>query len=322
MTSFLDRALDAAVVPGFSRIGFALRSRIEHWVDIEAMQMTGRTVVITGPTSGLGAETSRMLVRSGAHVVLVGRNPAKCEATAAELRALRTDAAVDVVCAEMGDLGSVAAASREIARRFPRIDVLVHNAGALLNERGLSPQGIEQTVASHVVGPHLMTSILRDSLRATHGRVVTVSSGGMYAAPLPQLQKGDSLEMTKYDGTRQYAIAKRAQVTLNSMWAQHEPDVEFAAMHPGWADTPGVQESIPLFRTLTRPILRTVAQGADTIAWLAAVKPLPHGSGLFWCDRQVRGVHKVSSTRRSDNPEARDALWNWCNETIRPFLTV
>lgn len=321
MTSFIDRALDAAVVPGFSRVGFAVRSRVGQWKDVSSMPMHGRTVVITGPTSGLGAETARILARTGAHLVLVGRNPDKCAAMASEIRALQGTPAVDVVCAEMGDLVSVASASREIARRFPRIDVLVHNAGALLNERELSPQGIEQTIASHVVGPHLMTTVLRDALRAAHGRVVTVSSGGMYAAPLPQLHEGARLEMSEYDGTRQYAIAKRAQVTLNSMWARREPDVEFAAMHPGWADTPGVQESIPLFRTVTRPILRTVAQGADTIAWLAAVNPLPRESGLFWCDRAVRGTHKVSSTRGSDNQDARDALWNWCNEMIAPFLT-
>lgn len=322
MTSFLDRALDAAVVPGFSRIGYAIRSRVEHWSDVSTMSLTGRTIVITGPTSGLGAETARMLATAGAHLVLVGRNPAKCEATAAGLRALRSAPTVDIVCAEMGDLGSVSSASREIARRFPRIDALVHNAGALLQQRELSPQGIEQTVASHVVGPHLMTTMLRDALRAAHGRVVTVSSGGMYAAPLPQLHKGESLEMTKYDGTRQYAIAKRAQVTLNAMWAAEEPDVDFVAMHPGWADTPGVQESIPLFRVATRPILRTVAQGADTIAWLAAVTPLPGDSGTFWCDRAVRATHKTSSTRSSDNAAARDALWAWCNEKTGPFLTA
>lgn len=322
MTSFFDRALDAAVVPGFSRIGFALRSRIEHWAEVSSMSMAGRTVVVTGPTSGLGAETARVLAMTGAHLVLVGRNPDKCNAIAAELHAMQTSPVVDTVRAEMGDLESVASASNEIARRFPRVDVLVHNAGALLNERELSPQGIEQTVASHVVGPHLMTTVLRDVLRAAHGRVVTVSSGGMYAAPLPQLQKGEHLEMTEYDGTRQYAIAKRAQVTLNRMWAEHEPAVEFAAMHPGWADTPGVQESIPLFRTVTRPILRTAAQGADTIAWLAAVNPLPRESGLFWCDRAVREIHKVPSTRRSDNHDARVALWNWCNETVAPFVTV
>lgn len=321
MTSFLDKALDAAVVPGFSRIGYAIRSRVAGWDDVSSMNLTGRTVVVTGPTSGLGAETSRMLARAGAHLVLVGRNPAKCESIADELRGIGASAGVDIVIAEMGDLVSVASASREIARRFPRVDALVHNAGALLQQRKTSVQGIEQTVASHVVGPHLMTTLLRDALRAAHGRVVTVSSGGMYAAALPQLHKGESLEMARYDGTRQYAIAKRAQVTLNEMWAAEEPDVEFVAVHPGWADTPGVQDSIPAFRLVTRPILRTVAQGADTIAWLAAVTPLPGQSGTFWCDRAVRTVHKIPATRAADNRVAREALWQWCNATIAPFVT-
>lgn len=321
-TSFVDKALDTAVVPGFSRIGYAVRSRLGHWQQVDSMDMRGRTVVITGPTSGLGAETARLLAPTGARLVLVARNREKCDAVAAELRSSAPSCDPVVVCAEMGDLKSVADASREIAARFPRIDVLVHNAGALLQERGESAQGIEQTVASHVVGPFLMTTILRDALRAANGRVVTVASGGMYAAALPQLHRGESLEMASYNGTRQYAIAKRAQVTLNRTWAAEEPNIEFVAMHPGWADTPGVQDSIPLFRLATRPILRTARQGADTIAWLAAVRPLPGPSGTFWCDRAVRDVHKSPSTRGSDNEDASAALWRWCIERTAPFVSA
>jgi hypothetical protein len=81
-----------------------------------------------------------------------------------------------------------------------------------------------------------------------------------------------------------------------------------------------VQDSIPLFRTLTKPILRTSAQGADTIAWLAAVRSLPEKSGTFWSDREVRSVHKTPMTRRADIEAARDALWVWCNEVIQPFV--
>jgi NAD(P)-dependent dehydrogenase (short-subunit alcohol dehydrogenase family) len=167
-----------------------------------------------------------------------------------------------------------------------------------------------------------MTTMLRDVLRAANGRVVTVSSGGMYTTALPQLHTGESVEMpiSKYNGTRQYAYAKRAQVTLNELWAHKEPNIEFVAMHPGWADTPGVQDSIPLFRTMTRPILRTAQQGADTIAWLAAVRPLPGKSGTFWSDREIRSVHKTSMTRRSDNESAREALWTWCDQVIEPFV--
>lgn len=316
----LSSALDAAVVPGFSRVGFEIRSRLQHWDRVDEMPMAGRVVVITGPTSGLGLATVRTLACTGAHLVLVARNREKCDAVAAEIRQGYPTCAIDVVVAEMGDLESVASASRELREKFPRIDVLVHNAGALLQERSLSPQGIEQTVASHVVGPFLMTSMLRDSLRAANGRVVTVSSGGMYAASLPMIDGDACPEVTPYNGSKQYALAKRLQVTLNEMWAAHEPAIEFVAMHPGWADTPGVQESIPLFRKVTKPILRSPAQGADTIAWLTAIHPLPGVSGTFWCDREIRSIHKTPTTRKSDSRVARDAVWAWCSHSIQQYL--
>ena len=313
---------DATVVPGFSRVGYLLRAQLGNWSPVSDMNLAGRVVVITGPTSGLGAQTARMLAATGAQLVLVARNQEKCDATANELRNVFPQCNPVVVIAEMGDLSSVAHASRQIRQQFARVDVLIHNAGALLQERSLSAQGLEQTVASHVLGPHLMTTMLRDVLRAANGRVVTVSSGGMYTTALPQLHTGESVEMpiSKYNGTRQYAYAKRAQVTLNELWAHKEPNIEFVAMHPGWADTPGVQDSIPLFRTMTRPILRTAQQGADTIAWLAAVRPLPGKSGTFWSDREIRSVHKTSMTRRSDNESAREALWTWCDQVIEPFV--
>lgn len=322
-TRIVSRALDAAIVPGFSRVGYAIRSRVDNWSDVSQMDLSGRVVVITGPTSGLGKETARTLASTGAHLVLVGRNNEKCEAIAAELEQLSPRCTTTIEIAEMGDLESVAEAARKIRSAFPRIDALVHNAGALLNSRTVSVQGIEQTIASHVLGPHLMTTMLRDSLRAANGRVVTVSSGGMYGATIPRLDAGESLEMPEstYNGTRQYATAKRAQVTLNEMWAEVEPNVEFVSMHPGWADTPGVQDSIPLFRTFTRPILRTAREGADTIAWLAAVRPLPKKSGTFWSDREVRPIHKLPTTRRSDTPQVREALWKWCTEKVQPFVS-
>lgn len=322
MTSrrFISDVLDAAVVPGFSRIGFEVRSRLLNWKSVSAMRCDGRVIVITGPTSGLGLATAKTLAHTGAQLVLVARNADKCAAIAASLKETNPLCAVDVVVAEMGDLESVAEASRIIRDKYPRVDVVVHNAGALLNKREESKQGLEQTVASHVVGPFLMTTLLRDSLRAANGRVVTVSSGGMYAASLPVIESQTCPEVRPYDGSRQYALAKRLQVTLNEMWAREEPAVQFVAMHPGWADTPGVQESIPGFRKVTKPILRTSEQGADTIAWLTAVSPIPGASGTFWCDREVRSLHKTPSTRKSDTDSARQALWKWCCDVVSPYV--
>lgn len=187
----------------------------------------------------------------------------------------------------------------------------------------VSAQGFESTIACHVLGPHLMTTSLLPVLHSSHSRVITVSSGGMYAATLTDISRGQSPQMptASYDGTKQYAIAKRLQVTLNTMWATREHDITFAAMHPGWADTPGVQSSLPAFRLLTKPLLRTASQGADTISWLVADDHVVSQSGKFWCDRAVRDIHRLPRTKKSDTDAARTALWAWCDEQIGPYLT-
>jgi len=309
VNSFLSNALDAAVVPGFSKIGYAIRKRLGNWQPISGFDLRGKTVVITGPTSGLGKEVARQLAPTGANLVLVARNEEKCARVIDEITPLCTGSKPVFVRAEMGDLESVRSACSMMQQQFSHIDVLIHNAGALLNTRQVSPQGIEQTVASHVIGPFLMTTLLLPLMHG--GRVVTVSSGGMYTSALPAFNNGETLEMpiAKYNGSKQYAIAKRAQVTLNEMWAISETHTEFVAMHPGWADTPGVQESIPGFRRVTAPILRSASEGADTIAWLAAVNPLPGTSGTFWSDREVRPTHKTPQSRKLDTEINRQSLW-------------
>ena len=309
MNTFLSNALDAAVVPGFSKIGYAIRKRLGNWQPISSFDLRGKTVVITGPTSGLGEQVARQLALTGANLVLVARNEEKCARVINEIAPLCTGSKPVFVRAEMGDLESVRSACAAVQQQFTHIDVLIHNAGALLNTRQVSPQGIEQTIASHVVGPFLMTTLLLPLMNG--GRVVTVSSGGMYSSGLPIFDKGETLEMPahKYGGSKQYAIAKRAQVTLTEMWATRVPQTEFVSMHPGWADTPGVQESIPGFRRVTAPILRTASEGADTIAWLAAVSPLPGRNGTFWSDREIRPTHKTPQSKKLDTEANRQSLW-------------
>ena len=309
MNTFLSNALDAAVVPGFSKIGYAIRKRLGNWQPISSFDLRGKTIVITGPTSGLGEQVARQLALTGANLVLVARNEEKCARVINEIAPLCTGSKPVFVRAEMGDLESVRSACAAVQQQFTHIDVLIHNAGALLNTRQVSPQGIEQTIASHVVGPFLMTTLLLPLMNG--GRVVTVSSGGMYSSGLPVFDKGETLEMPahKYGGSKQYAIAKRAQVTLTEMWATRVPQTEFVSMHPGWADTPGVQESIPGFRRVTAPILRTASEGADTIAWLAAVSPLPGRNGTFWSDREIRPTHKTPQSKKLDTEANRQSLW-------------
>ena len=315
LPKILDDALDTLVVPGFSRIGYLARAG--QFDPLGHNALVGKTIVITGPTSGLGKAAAHQLAAMGADLILVGRSAEKLERTKSELVQGVETQKFHTVVADMGDLDAVRQASQSIIEYAPSLHALIHNAGALLKTREVSPQGHEITIATHVLGPHQMTTDLLPLLRSSSGRVITVSSGGMYGATLPNIAGNQSPEMSpaSYDGTRQYAIAKRIQVTLNEMWAVREPQVLFAAMHPGWADTPGVQDSLPAFRRLMKPLLRSSEQGADTISWLAS-RSETIDSGKFWCDRAVRTIHRLSRTRKSDTPEARGALWQWCNERI------
>ena len=305
--------MDALVVPGFSRVGYALRSRSFDSLGEEAL--VGRTVVLTGHTSGIGFAAAERLRSMGANLILVGRDVTRTNDSARRIEGAKGSGGVMPLVADMGDLEQVEQLAEAISAHVERIDVVVHNAGALLKTRERSPQGHDLTIAVHVLGPFLLTHRLLAPLVASRGRVITVASGGMYAVGLPDFARGHGLELpdAKYDGTRQYAIAKRAQVTLNELWALRQTDtgISFHSMHPGWADTPGVASSIPRFRMLTKPILRTPAQGADTIAWLASADADKLGSGGFWCDRERRPIHRLASTKRTDGEEPRRQLWEW-----------
>jgi dehydrogenase/reductase SDR family member 12 len=310
----VDRALEIGIAPSFTRVGYGVRSRLELWPPLDRYDLSGRVVVITGATSGLGLAAAGALAGCGATVEMVARNIDKAATACRALRAAGAPGGVDFVVADLADLNAVRAAAAEIARRHARIDVLVHNAGALDRTYVRSPQGIEVTVAGQVVGPFLLTELLVPPLRgATPGRVIWVSSGGMYSETLSvtRLESGPG----NYDGTKVYARAKRAQVTLAAMWSERlrSDGIVVHSMHPGWADTPGVRRSLPTFRRVAGPFLRTPEEGADTIGWLAADDGAPISTtGQFWLDRRPRPIHRLRRTRESDTPAERSLLWSWC----------
>jgi NAD(P)-dependent dehydrogenase (short-subunit alcohol dehydrogenase family) len=171
------------------------------------------------------------------------------------------------------------------------------------------------TVATHVLGPFLMTALLVPQLTAAApGRVVLVASGGMYAERLDVAGLGMP---EGYDGVTAYARAKRAQVALAGEWRRRLAGrpMMVAAMHPGWADTPGIRASLPRFSRLAGPLLRTPREGVDTGVWLAAAPEATTMSGRFLLDRRPRAVHKVPWTRRPDEEVEAARLWRWCAET-------
>lgn len=312
----VDAVIEAPIVTSFTRLGYESRKRLDDWTPLNDYDLKAQVVVLTGATSGLGRAAANQLARCGASLVLVGRNSERNESVVAEMIEATGNQAITQVAADLGDLEEVRALAAAVLSEHDRIDVLIHNAGALANERHDAPDGTEATVASQVVGPFLLTSLLLDRLAASApSRVLTMSSGGMYTAGLTV----SKLEMSAddYKGTEQYARAKRAQVTLNEMWAERfgHLGIHFHGLHPGWADTPGVDDALPGFSKVMGPLLRTADQGADTMVWLASDDSALESNGLFWLDRRPRSTHKLPATKRSDTKERREQLWSWVSET-------
>ncbi len=211
---------------------------------------------------------------------------------------------------DVSDLHDVRAFAARFTADEPRLDVLVNNAGVLPPERAVSVDGNELALATNVLGPFLVTNLLIPLLtESAPARVINVSSGGMYT----QRIHVEDLQSTggKFDGPTVYARTKRAQVILTELWAKRlvGTGVVVHAMHPGWADTPGVVSSLPRFHRLTVPLLRSPEQGSDTIVWLGAAAEPGESSGGFWHDRRRRPTHRVPWTRETRGSRG---LWREC----------
>lgn len=306
--AIVDGALELSVVGSFSRIGPAIRGRLYGWRQPPAGALRGKTALVTGPTSGLGRATAGELAALGARVVLVGRSRERLEQVRAELVEHAGADRFPLVVADLASLASVHAAVEEIRAGEERLDLLVDSAGAIFPERTLSPDGIEATLALLVVGPFALTRGLLPLLRASSdARVLAVTSGGMYTQSVDL----DDLGFTRlpYSGARAYARAKRIQVALVREWARRlaGEQVSVTAMHPGWADTPGLAHSLPAFHRVMRPLLRTPAQGIDTTLWLATADPAPP-AGRLYLDRRARPFDRTPGTRLGAADRVR--LWD------------
>ena len=295
---------DRLVLPGllrFTRFGY--RGARRDWNPVSAY-LRDRHVLITGATSGLGLATAEVLAARGAELTLVARDAAKAKRVAEDLERRFGNRRIHVERAELSLLADVEALAARLLAAGRPIDVLVNNAGALVNPRRETAEGIEASFALLLLSPYVLTERLQPLLAkaaAARGdaRVVNVLSGGMYS----QRIHVDDLESRKgeYSGSVAYARAKRGLMILTEEWARRwaKDGIVVNAMHPGWADTPGVVSALPQFHRVTERVLRTPAEGADTIVWLAAATEAGKVSGEFWLDRQPHLTHVLPGTREA-----------------------
>jgi dehydrogenase/reductase SDR family protein 12 len=313
----IDAILEVSVVGSFSKIGPAIRRPTAHWV--QPPSVADRVIVITGATSGLGLAAATELSQLGAKVCLVGRDRQRTD----EAKALvETAGGTDVITelADFADLDEVGALADRLSDRLERIDVLVHNAGALHRTYRTSPQGVEATVSLHLLAPYVLTERLQPLLAASApSRVITMTSGGMYT----QRFALDQLLMSEqnYDGATAYARAKRAQVVLTHEWQRRygHSGVDYHVVHPGWANTPGLTSGLPAFARVAHPLLRSASDGADTLVWLAGSRESSPEGGHLWLDRRPRMEYYLPWTWVPPSRRGAEGrvLWDWCHDQVQ-----
>jgi NAD(P)-dependent dehydrogenase (short-subunit alcohol dehydrogenase family) len=291
-----------------------------RWTESEVPSQTGRTVVITGASSGLGLETARVFARHGAEVVLACRNAPKAADVRRRILAETPSASLQIVALDLASQASVRRAAAHLASAYPRIDLLVNNAGALVRKHIVTEDGFELTLATNHLGGFALTGLVLPSLLRTPGsRVVTVSSVGHKRGAM----RFDDLHFGHgYDSRQAYFQSKLANLLFTyelerRLEAMGAPTIAVAA-HPGNARTAFGADQLPI-RVVSSPRLRPLTwwllQSPVTAALAtvrAAVDPTAAGGEYFgpqgrneWTGHPVR----VESIPLSHDVEAQRRLW-------------
>jgi retinol dehydrogenase-14 len=263
-----------------------------------ALPMTGKVVLITGGTGGIGKATAIGLATLGARVGITGRDQARAEQAAADIRAASGNPAVDAFAADMTSQAEVRRLAVAVLDAYPRLDVLVNNVGGFWAHRHPTVNGLERTFALNYLAPFLLTNLLLDRLKASApARVVTVSSG---AQALGRIAFDDLQGARHYSGQHAYNQSKLATVMFTNELARRltGTGVTATSLHPGVVRTNfGAEDQAGFFAVVSRvvlPLLKTPAQGAQASIYLASSPDVDGVTGQFFANRRPKTANKVA----------------------------
>lgn len=275
--------------------------------------MTGKTVLVTGATGGIGLATAAGLAGLGARVGIVGRDAARSEAAAKQLRAVGGQ--VDVFIADVSSQDEVRRLADEALATYPRLDVLVNNVGGYWATRHTTVDGLEHTFAVNHLAPFLLTNLLLDRLRASApARVVTVSSG---AQAMGTLDFGDLQGEQDYSGQRAYNQSKLANVMFTYELARRlaGSGVTANVLHPGVVRTDfGREDSkgwMRLMLPVIRPFMKNPERGAATSIYLASSAEVEGVTGRYFANGKP-----TASSKASQDGAAVARLWDVSAELV------
>lgn len=264
----------------------------------ETPRMTGKTVLITGGTGGIGKAAAIGLATLGARVGITGRDQVRADQAAADIAAASGNPTVDTYVADLSSQAEVRRLAAEVLQAYPRLDVLINNVGGFWAHRHVTADGLEHTFALNHLAPFLLTNLLLDRLRASApARVVTVSSG---AQAMGRIEFDNLLGERGYSGQRAYNQSKLANVMFTYELARRleGTGVTATVLHPGVVNTAfGAEDPSPFWKVfipLARVFMKTPAQGADTAVYLASSPEAERVTGRYFVNRRPRTSNKSS----------------------------
>ncbi|MEO8033043.1 MAG: SDR family NAD(P)-dependent oxidoreductase [Acidobacteriota bacterium] len=268
--------------------------------------MTGKVVVITGGSSGIGAAAARSLRESGATVAITGRSE--------ETSRLAASLGCDHFLADFSRFRDVRKLASQLLARYPRIDVLANNVGGIVANRLVTEDGHEKTLQVNHLSPFLLTLLLRERLEACGATVIDTASG---AHNMGRLDFGDLESERSYSAWRAYGTAKLMNILHAAELNRRFQGVHGVSFHPGVVATGFAREGNSLVRILYNSFLGklfmlTPGQGADTLVWLATTRPGDWQPGGYYVKRKRGRMSRAAS----DAASAR-RLWDESEKLVK-----
>jgi retinol dehydrogenase 14 len=274
----------------------------------DTTSMTGKTVLITGGTGGIGRAAAIGLASMGARVGITGRDRARAERASIAIGRESGNSAVDVFVADMSSQSEVRRLADEVLATYPRLDVLLNNVGGFWANRHVTADELEHTFALNHLAPFLLTSLLLERLKASApARVITVSSG---AQSMGRIDFEDLMGEPRYSGQRAYNQSKLANVMFTYELARRleGTGVTATVLHPGMTSTAfGAEDTArgwgPVIAVLRR-FMQSPERGADTPVYLASSRDVEGVTGQYFADRKAKTSHTSSY-----DPAIQARLW-------------